>query len=153
MWCGNDGRRCFYCCGMSFIEHHSHSCCNSYALLSSPSTSPITLLAKSTRLPWRHIPYKRITFISLIIYKVSKHFKHWRMPISTNHSLLLFYRIRIREDSRVFAHTIFSINGLKNVLIRIKSIKIYKYGESYVFAHFPLPSISLYHKKKCSSII
>lgn len=92
-------------------------------------------------------------------------FKCSSMPISTNHSHLFrllhisntIYWHRWIEGSgrerhrskeyeagkRIHAdsHTIFSINGLKNVLIRIKSIKIYKYGESYVFSHFSLTLI------------
>lgn len=51
-------------------EHHSLSEYSMRARLSSPSTSPITLLAKSTRLPWRRISFQWITFISLIMHKV-----------------------------------------------------------------------------------
>lgn len=126
---------------------------NAYTRLSSPSTSPITLLAKSTRLPWRRISFQWITFISLIMHKeylsALSNTEGCQFPqiilASYTHHIARnarneYVRTRKTERNSGFTRslTIFSINCLKNVLIRIKSIKIYKYGESYVFAHFSL---------------
>lgn len=136
-------------------EHHSLSEYSMRARLSSPSTSPITLLAKSTRLPWRRISFQWITFISLIMHKVYlRHASTFTLSRSNTegcqfpqiilsaliHSTITHWNRKETEwewEYSGFTRSTpqyFPINGLKNVLIRIKSIKIYKYGESYVFA-------------------